>query len=449
MWKKWKAWAVRANLVAVLAVSGGALTAAAAEQPQAPVRVSEQAVPAQIAFTSNKQLWILDGQSPTSKPVQVTRDGLADIVGWSPDGSWLLFLKYSGDDRYTSDGYLWAVKADGSGAFRVDDRSIVDKPKWSPGLRQFAYVVKGENQGDQEKPAFVIKAIAEDGKASLISTSPADFVDFAWMPDGKRLLVSTPAEKNQPMALALRSLTGEALATYPVADPPKVEEGIYGWAPIEMKVSPDGKLVAYYVQYNAASLSADGVPIQMFDLSQPKKKPVGLGTGLAYAEWLSWSPDSKQLAFIDGTDRMATQNKHLKLADANGKVVSASDEAMVDQLPVWTSVEPVSLYFTRGRGTEYAYDANKVMVPGQRIWTRTADGQERQVTKGTEQTADTYPTPSPDGKKLLYVRLNAAEHGSLYLSQDGRETEVLRNVTGDIGYYANYLPAWIRVFWKS
>ena len=160
------------------------------------------------------------------------------------------------------------------------------------------------------------------------------------------------------------------------------------------------RLVAFFVRYNSGSLSADGVPIQLFNLTQPNQLPIVLGTGLAYSEWLAWSPDSKNLAFIEGTDRIATMNKHLNLAEREGKVVPASQKEWVDTLPVWSGKGQEVLYFSRGKGTEYHYDPKKVMVPGQRIWKREENGEQKQVTQGTEQTADYYPTPSHDGTQL-------------------------------------------------
>jgi hypothetical protein len=446
MWKVVKSFTRMFGLVALFTLCGGQI--GAADRSELPQRVSDEAVPAHIAFTNQKHLWMLDGQEKNSQPIQITKDGYAQIVGWSPDGKWLLFLKHNGDDPYSTPGFLWAVKADGSGAVQVDERLIIEQPQWSPVSGQFAYISNAAAREDQQEPVFVVSQIDDNGKVTLQSTTPANFVDFAWMPDGKQILVSTPAEKNRAMTLGRLDLSGKLVASYPLAAQPNVEEGIYEWAARNMQVSPDGGMVSYFVQYNSASLSADGVPIRLFDLSQPSKKPMQLGVGLSYAEWLAWSPDGKLLAFIDGTDRMATKNKHLKLADRNGKVVSASQQDKVDQLPVWT-LPPVSLYFTRGQATEYAYDPQKVMVPGQRIWNWAGDGVKQQVTHGTDKTADTFPNPSPDGTKLLYVRLDRAEHGSLFLRKEGEDTEILRNVTGDIGYYANYLPPWIRVYWNS
>jgi len=35
------------------------------------------------------------------------------------------------------------------------------------------------------------------------------------------------------------------------------------------------------------------------------------------------------------------------------------------------------------------------------------------------------------------------------LKQGDKEVELIKGITGDIGYYANYLPPWIRVNWNS
>ncbi|GIO06478.1 hypothetical protein J31TS6_25060 [Brevibacillus reuszeri] len=404
-------------------------------------------VPANIAFTSHQNLYLLDGRNQNEAPKEITKNGFAEIVDWSADGKWLLYLQFKGNDNYSTPGYLWAVRSDGSGVIQVDERPVMQKPKWSPKANTFAYTI---NIGSNEVPTtqIVLKTISDRGELTLQSKATANIVDFTWMPDGEKLLVSTPAEKNRAMTLELRSLAGKTLATYPMAKPPKVEEGIYPWAPEGMTVSPDATRVAFFVRYNSGSLSADGVPIQLFNLTQPNQLPTVLGTGLAYPDWLAWSPDSKYLAFIEGADRIATMNKHLNLADREGKVVPASHKEWVDTLPVWTRKEQEALYFSRGKGTEYHYDPKKVMMPGQRIWKQAETGEQKQVTQGTEQTADYYPTPSLDGTQLLFMRMNEAESGSLFLKQGDKEVELITGITGDGGYYANYLPPWIRVYWN-
>ncbi|KZE47375.1 hypothetical protein AV540_19950 [Brevibacillus parabrevis] len=444
---KWRKAAAVLTVLGMLSAAGG--QAMAQEQVKLPERVNKEvSVPAHVAFTSNQHLFLLDGQDKSKAPKQITNDGLAEIAGWSADGKWLLFVKYKGNDNYTTPGFLWAVRADGSKAVQIDDRAITGKPKWSPKNNLVAYTV---NVGTPEQPRtlFSIKEVGETGEVLATSETPAAFFDFAWMPDGDTILTSWEAGKNRPMKLVLQNLAGKPVAAYPIAEEPHVEDGIYALAATNMKVSPDGQLVAYYVRYNAASLSADGVPIQLFNLKQPAKKPLELGSGLAYSQWLAWTTNSQQLAFIDGNDRMATENKHLKLSNRDGKVVSASPADSVDTYPVWMQKPPYTLFFSRGKATTYAFDPKKVMVPGQRIWTREASGAEQPLTKGSLLTADYYPSPSPDGKQILFLRLASAEHGSLFLQADGKETELVKGITGDIGYYANYLPEWIAVYWNS
>lgn len=423
------------------------------EVPQAaasavPERVSAAVVPAHIAFTSHDHLWLFDGEKEESMPVQVTKDGSVEIVGWSQDGEWLLYLHNPEGGAHGAAGYLWAVNQDGSRSFQVEQKPILEKPKWSPASRQFAYVT-GTASGEERE--FVVQEIRPDNEAVLVGRSAADFVDFVWMPDGKAILVSTSAASNRPMMLSLREPAGKEIAAYPLADPPKTAEDIYLWAPKGLQVSPDGRLVAYYVLYNSASLSADGVPIHLFDLRNSTNKPVEIGSGLAYPQWLSWSPDSKQLAFIEGGDRLATQNKRLRVVDQAGTVVYETEADQTASFPVWTSKQPYSLYVASGTGVPYPaqYEEQQVMVPGQQIWKREADGTVHTATKGTELTADTFPAPAPDGSQLLFVRLEGPGKGSLYLKKDGNETELIRQVTGSFGYYANYLPEWVQVYWAK
>ena len=234
-----------------------------------------------------------------------------------------------------------------------------------------------------------------------------------------------------------------------IAGKPDTREEIFLWAPKGLQVSPDGRYAAYYVLYNSASLSADGVPVQLFNLGKPTEKPVEVGAGLAYPEWLSWSPDGSQLAFIEGTGREATQGKRLRVVDRSGLVLYETAAANTVSFPVWTTEKPYSLFFASGTGVPYHYEEHKVLVPGQRIHKRDASGTVRQVTRGTQLTADTFPVPSPDGNQLLFLRLNEAGKGSLFLLKDGVETELIRHVTGDIGYYGSYLPKWVQVSWEK
>ncbi|NGQ93764.1 hypothetical protein G3578_01090 [Brevibacillus sp. SYP-B805] len=436
-----------------LLLSTGAGASETGQPAKPPQRVSTVTLPANIAFTSNHHLWLLDASLPQAAPKAVTRSGSAGIIGWSFDGAWLLYTFQANPQAAGSPSTLWAVKADGSLAQQVDPRPVTGRPQWSPTARKLVYFT----QGADGRLQLLLAEIGADNKVKTrLLPTDAEVADIAWMPDGQGLLGSVPAGKNRPMQLVKLDLTGKRTETYRLGNPPNVEEGIYPYLADGLKVSPNGRYVAYFERLNSASLSADGVPIKLFDL-QASVQPKTIGSGLAYPEWLAWSPDSRLLAYIVGGGREATANKQLAIIDAttgNPVVAPPAQSDRVETLPAWAGGPNGTLFFTRGKGSvawEGKYDPRKPLVPGQRIWMRSAAGAMQPVTQGDDRTADTYPNPSPDSRTLLYLRLDGAEHGSLRVKTAGTsaDRELLTNVTGDPGYYGNYLPAWVQVYWKK
>jgi len=115
--------------------------------PPVPERVSQLHFPALVAFTNAGHLWILDGGKTGAAPVQVTREGKTEILGWSPDGQWLAWPQRADEDEYSAKPYLWVVKADGTGSFQVDRRPVLGTPAWSPQTNSLAYSTTGPGGG--------------------------------------------------------------------------------------------------------------------------------------------------------------------------------------------------------------------------------------------------------------------------------------------------------------
>ncbi len=280
--------------------------------------------------------------------------------------------------------------------------------------------------------------------------------EVSWMPDGQSLLVSTAADKEAPIRIMKTDLTGKLLETYQIGEKQTANAETYfeQFQADGITVSPDGRYAAFFVRPNSASIAADGVGIYLLDMQQPARAEAVSG-GLGYPEWFAWSPDSSKLAVIKGRGREATDNKSLAVVTASDfKVIEAGLTGFVDSWPVWSNPDAGKLYFTRGKGSTAwlgKYNPEEVMVPGQRIWERGSDGKEQPVTQGSAKTADYYPAVSPDGRQLLFVRMDGAEHGSLYVTSAGsrQETELLRHLAGDSGFYGNYLPKWIAVYWQK
>ncbi|GAF25289.1 hypothetical protein MTCOM_20700 [Moorella thermoacetica] len=95
-----------------------------------------------------------------------------------------------------------------------------------------------------------------------------------------------------------------------------------------------------------------------------------------------------------------------------------------------------------------------VTPPGrsdQRIWLAANSGQARPLTAGPPENADCYPSVSPDGQDLYFLRLDSAGSGSLCLQSlaGSPAVELVRNINGWAGYYGNYYPAWVSIYYLN
>jgi Tol biopolymer transport system component len=429
-------------------------------------RVYNDALPARIAFTNLGHLWLLDAGAAGGQPQQVTTEGTAGIIGWSPDGQWLAYLLSDerGDASFSGSSRLWVVGADGTGAYRVDGDTVMSGQAlaWSPADNTIAYLT--ETAGDSFA-GFKMKLAHIAGGAAEIDTllpEGSGAFDFGWAPDGRSLAVSFPANRERGLLIDRVALDGERTSLLQLDE--KIDSYdyiLYPWGAQGFKWSPDGSYLAYYARSMSASLSADGVSIQLLDVATGKT--LDLGTGLKYPEWLAWSPDSKQLAFIDGGGREATKYKRLFIASMpDGQITDCSSAGQVDTQPVWTQTSPYRVAFCRGaenldwEGRTDGYRG--VMVPGQQIWL--GDGSVRQpLTATSSDTAAYAPSISSDGKHLVYLHLDRMSVGSLYLAPldgllDGGAatragTRLLGGLTGSAGYYGNYYPAWFSIYWEQ
>ena len=71
-------------------------------------------------------------------------------------------------------------------------------------------------------------------------------------------------------------------------------------------------------------------------------------------------------------------------------------------------------------------------------------------TAGPAATADYHSSPSPSGEKMMFLRLERFDQGSLYLQPldaPEQQVEILRGLRGSPGFYGNYYPEWLSVYW--
>jgi len=427
--------------------------AATISTPPAPVpeRVYSGAFPARVAFTSNNNLWLLDGSQAGAQPVQVTKEGSAEFLGWSPDGQWLAYLQRETPEEWAAKPYLWVVKADGSGAIQVDQRPVLGTPAWSSAANTLAYSTDGPGGGYAPDMNLKLATIV-DGKVKVTALLPdkSELVqDFAWAPDGHSLAVSLQCTEDHPLRIDRINLQGERSNLLTLGEAGITLGEVYPSFATGLRWSPNGRYLAYYLHPNSASLAADGVQLQVLDLKQPGK-PLDLGTSLQYRQWLAWSPDGDKLAFIQGGNREATYNKRLcTVTLPAGKITFYDVPGKVDTQPLWLPTPREGVLFCRGleRMDWGGQSQSEVLVSDHRIWLAANDGQARPLTAGTPDNADYYPSVSSDGQNLYFLRLQSATSGSLYQQPlaNGTTVELVRNLSGGVGYYGNYYPAWVSI----
>ncbi|MDD3363833.1 MAG: stalk domain-containing protein [Syntrophomonas sp.] len=248
-----------------------------------PERIETAAFATRVAFTSDGRLWLVDGRQTDSPPISLTASGPAEIVGWSSNGEWLAYLQSDPSDEHAGKQYLWVVKADGTGAIQLDERPVYITPSWSPTENLLAYTTQDTQEGYIPDGNLKISSL-KTGVVATTSLWPQNseiIESLAWSPDGQSLAISLPGNEKQPLRIDQITLKGDHTNLLTLGKASKMENEIYTRVATGLKWSPNGRCLAYYLKPNSASISADGVAIQVLNI--PQKKTIDLGGGLAYA----------------------------------------------------------------------------------------------------------------------------------------------------------------------
>lgn len=219
---------------------------------------------------------------------------------WSPDGT---RLAYSGGDD------LIVVRADGTGRTTLPAGRGALAPAWSPDGTRLAFSRSGGG-------SYVVRA---DGSGSATLVDPLGQL-VGWTPDSRLVVISTPPSSYSSVIVYDAGGGRKVLASdgYPFVQP----------AP-----SPDGRLVAYM-----------GSPVMVAAVDGSGSRPLtpmccgseSVGSPLA------WSPDSRQLAFIDQGDikvvgadgaaeRVLAPKANAPAWSPDGRLLALIDERVVRQ----------------------------------------------------------------------------------------------------------------------
>jgi Tol biopolymer transport system component len=257
---------------------------------------------------------------------------------------------------------------------------------------------------------------------------------FAWSPDGGWLAFDRVDRQRQGL-WRVRAEGSAPQSVYRNPNPVELE----GW-------SPDGtSLLFWQASQWSASLLADGASLRAIQLGRRGSHLIG--QTLLYRDFLSWSPDGKQLALIAGGSRDTWINKTLALATTRGGLhrlqvdhTSASQDAYL--YPAW-SPDGRWIAVTRGPAVQHSAsgDVSGLAVERRRIWLVSPNGSAaRQLTKQATY-RDERPEWSADGSAILFVRLGG-KFAQLWLMQaDGSHQHLVADSLApgpSLGFWGYY-----------
>ncbi|MDS1030719.1 stalk domain-containing protein [Bacillota bacterium LX-D] len=278
-------------------------------EPKVPEGKLAAEIPARIAFLDQNNLYLL-GNKAGDSPKQITKDGLAQIIGWSYDGNWFAYLKRSSTETYYDKPYLYVVKADGTGGYKVDLNPVAGKPTWSPRANLIAYNTQ-ETTG--YLPHFNLKiALIKESEASIMELLPknSNAVDFAWASDGQSMAVSFYPNSNHSFTMEKIGLSGEK-STLLVQNPLEATNSLPNSCPMNLKWSPQGNYIAYCLKESGTNNSR----IQMLNLADQQIKDLAVIAD--YPQQLLWSLDEKMLTFL-------TNQQEIKVDVLSGEITQTS-----------------------------------------------------------------------------------------------------------------------------
>jgi dipeptidyl aminopeptidase/acylaminoacyl peptidase len=234
----------------------------------------------------------------------------------SPDGQWVAYVLTTNErEPDEARSAIWMVSWDGSQHVALTAAADgTDKPRWSPDGRYLAFLA---NPAGSDKSQIMLLD-RRGGDARQLTSVSGDIGEYAWSPDGKRLVLTLQQSEAgaQPKPMVIEAVhfkqdeegyLTEAHARHlylfdveskhlePLTSDPAFNEDLPTW-------SPDGRQIAF-IRTHERGVDQDGREdidvIEPAAGATPRKiiRPFAPNT-----QKLAWSPDGTQIAYLQGLE---------------------------------------------------------------------------------------------------------------------------------------------------
>lgn len=356
-------------------------------------------------------------QIATGSSVQIVPPGNSNVNGvrFSPDSNWVLYRQTPAEGVRAS---LWQVPALGGIARKILD-DVDSTPSFSPDGKRMVFA---RQLGFPESTIVVANADGAGAQSVLASTRDGFYFEPRWSPNGNQI-AAVYVEKTNPLfarVQLLPSTGGEAKNV-----------GSFGWAQIAgIEWMPDGRrlllsskrqiqdsfqlwtlgvasgntrqLTNDLDDYAGIGVSTDGQSIvsaktttatQLWKVSvtgSPEQNAIEsaqITTGTAVVDQPSVSPDGRRIAYMSDT----SGNLDIWVMNANGSEAhQLTTESSIEIYPSWSP-----------DGQHIAFNSNR--DGSFQLWMTDADGSNaRQITHGFQNIGASW---SPDSKWITYHSL--------------------------------------------
>ncbi|MED0825483.1 eIF2A-related protein [Bacillus pacificus] len=373
---------------------------------------------AKIAFIRHHDLWVkVDG-----KEKQLTKGEYITGPKWSHDGEWLAYVKGKKQDSLE----LYRLK---DGKKVTPFHSEASNYQWSPTENIIAFIFTGAlHTFDVEK------------KNTDFENVSAGVGDYAWYPDGKKFFVSSEAH------LLPTGWTGAQL--YEVQKDahmnphkmkhlyalPNEHDDFLALVASGFKWSPDQKWISF-LAVPTASWSADSNTLCLVRADGSRFEKVD--QMLLNAQWFQWAPSKNILAYIEGSGRVALENKHLKVKELPALQQNTfTPKGYVDWDFAWKNDNVIIVSRAKEGGFETLPE--KRPLPSLYEVDSTSNVQHR-ITKPPHKQGDYHPIFMKKSNQLIWIRSDRKKADVWLAHRDGKhEMKWIENIDVPEWYYEKW-----------